>query len=122
MSDTCVPSVIVIDTAINQLEIKVSLKTICCLRLFVVVYKPLHTGVFIKAVRYYVYKLSFTKLLYFLSYMDTCIAIIMYCQRLFLLLTFFFRGTYLQRISVFLQNFKVGGVTVLAIQLFNKIK
>ena len=38
MSDTCVPSLIVIDTAINQLENKVSLKTICCLRLFVVVY------------------------------------------------------------------------------------
>ena len=43
MSDTCVPSVIVIDTAINQLETKVSHKTICCLRLFVVVYKPLRT-------------------------------------------------------------------------------
>ena len=52
MSDTCVPSLIVISTAINQLETKVSLKTICCLRLFVVVYKPLHTVVFIKAVRY----------------------------------------------------------------------
>ena len=35
---------------------------------------------------------------------------------------FFFRGTYLQRISVFMQNFKFGGVTVLAVQLFNKIK
>ena len=33
-----------------------------------------------------------------------------------------FRGTYLQRISVFMQNFKFGGVTVLAVQLFNKIK
>ena len=59
--------------------------------------------------------------------MDTCIAIIMYCQRLFLLFTgtlhkHFFRGTYLQTISVFLQNFKFGGVTVLAVQLFNKIK
>ena len=62
--------------------------------------------------------------------MDTCIAIIMYCQRLFLLFTgkqhclhkHFFRGTYLQRISVFMQNFKFGGVTVLAVQLFNKIK
>ena len=52
MSDTCVRSVIVINTAINQLETKVSLKTICCLRLFVVVYKPLHSVVFIKAVRY----------------------------------------------------------------------
>ena len=39
MSDTCVLSLIVIGTAINQLETKVSLKTICCLRLFVVVYK-----------------------------------------------------------------------------------
>ena len=61
--------------------------------------------------------------------MDTCIAIIMYCLRLFLLFTGkqhclhkqFFRGTYLQRISVFVQNFKFGGVTVLAVQLFNKI-
>ena len=52
MSDTCVRSVIVINTAINQLETKVSIKTICCLRLFVVVYKPLHSVVFIKAVRY----------------------------------------------------------------------
>ena len=34
----------------------------------------------------------------------------------------FFSGTYLQRISVFMQNFKFGGVTVLAVQLFNKIK
>ena len=41
MSDTCVPSLIAIGTAINQLEtkLKVSLKTICCLRLFVAVYK-----------------------------------------------------------------------------------
>ena len=39
MSDTCVPSLIVIGTAINQLETKVSLKTISCLKLFVVVYK-----------------------------------------------------------------------------------
>ena len=50
MGDTCVPSLIVISTAINQLETKVSLKTICCLRVFVVVYKPLHTVVFINAV------------------------------------------------------------------------
>ena len=28
----------------------------------------------------------------------------------------------MQRISVFMQNFKFGGVTVLAVQLFNKIK
>ena len=39
MSDTCVPNIIVIGTAINQLETKVSIKTICCLRLFVIVYK-----------------------------------------------------------------------------------
>ena len=39
MSDTCVPSLIVIGTAINHLETKVLLKTISCLRLFVVVYK-----------------------------------------------------------------------------------
>ena len=39
VSDTCVPNLIVISTDINQLETKVSLKTICCLRLFVVVYK-----------------------------------------------------------------------------------
>ena len=38
------------------------------------------------------------------------------------LLKQFFRGTYLQRISVFMQNLKFGGVTVLAVQLFNKIK
>ena len=39
MGDTCASSFIVIGTAINQLETKVSLKTICCLRLIVVVYK-----------------------------------------------------------------------------------
>ena len=39
MSDTCEPSLIVIGIAINKLETKVSLTTICCLRLFVVVYK-----------------------------------------------------------------------------------
>ena len=38
MGDTRVPSLIVIGTVINQLETKVSLKIICCLRLFVVVY------------------------------------------------------------------------------------
>ena len=38
VSDTYVPSLIIIRTAIKQLETKVSLKTICCLRLFVVVY------------------------------------------------------------------------------------
>ena len=39
MGDTRVPSLVVIGTAINQLETKVSLKIICCLRVFVVVYK-----------------------------------------------------------------------------------
>ena len=39
MGDTRVPSLTIISAAINQLETKVSLKTICCLRLFVVVYK-----------------------------------------------------------------------------------
>ena len=38
MIDTRAPSLIVIGTAINQLESKVSLNTICCLRLFVVDY------------------------------------------------------------------------------------
>ena len=41
MGDTRLRSLIVIGTATNQLETKVSLKTICCLRLFVVVYKHL---------------------------------------------------------------------------------
>ena len=39
MSDTCVPNLIVNGTAIYELEPKASLKTICCLRLFFVVYK-----------------------------------------------------------------------------------
>ena len=39
MSDICVPSLIVIGIAINKLDTEVSLKTICCLWLFVVVYK-----------------------------------------------------------------------------------
>ena len=39
MSDTRVPSFIVIGTAINQLETEVSLKTICCQRLLVIVYQ-----------------------------------------------------------------------------------
>ena len=39
MGDIRVPSLIDIGTAFNQLETKVSLKTIYCLRLFVVVYK-----------------------------------------------------------------------------------
>ena len=38
MGDTRVPSLIVIGTAINQLETKVPLITTHCLRLFVVVY------------------------------------------------------------------------------------
>ena len=37
--DTCVSSLIAIGNTINQLEINVSLITIYCLRLFVVVYK-----------------------------------------------------------------------------------
>ena len=36
-------------------------------------------------------------------------------------LHFFFRGTYLQLISVFM-NFKFGDNTILAVQLFKKIK
>ena len=39
MGDTYVPSLIVTNTTINQLESKVSLITTHCLRLFVVVYK-----------------------------------------------------------------------------------
>ena len=39
MGGTCVSSLIVIDGTINQLESNVSLITIYCLRLFVVVYK-----------------------------------------------------------------------------------
>ena len=39
VSDTCVPCLIVISTDVNQLEKKVSLKTICYMRVFVVVYK-----------------------------------------------------------------------------------
>ena len=39
VGDTCIPSLIVINTTINQLESKVSLITTHCLRLFVVVYK-----------------------------------------------------------------------------------
>ena len=39
MGDTSVPSLIVIGISINQLENKVSLNTICCLRLIVIVYK-----------------------------------------------------------------------------------
>ena len=58
--------------------------------------------------------------------MDTCIAIIMYCLRLFLLFTskqhclnFFFSGD-LPAKNICLHEFS--GVTVLAVQLFNKIK
>ena len=39
MGERCVPSLIVINSTINQLESKVSLITTRCLRLFVVVYK-----------------------------------------------------------------------------------
>ena len=68
MGDTCISSLIIIGTAINQLKTNVSLITICCLRLFVVVYKYLHTVVFFQGGEIYVFKLLFTKLLYFLSY------------------------------------------------------
>ena len=61
--------------------------------------------------------------------MDSCIAIIMYFPRLFLLFigkqhclhkTMF--GGPTGNEYVFMQNFKFSGVTVLAVQLFNKIK
>ena len=39
MGERCVPSLIVINSTINQLESKVSLITTRCLRVFVVVYK-----------------------------------------------------------------------------------
>ena len=39
VGDTCLPSLTVINTIINQLETNVSLITIYCLKLFVVVYK-----------------------------------------------------------------------------------
>ena len=39
MGERCVPSLIFINSTINQLESKVSLITTRCLRLFVVVYK-----------------------------------------------------------------------------------
>ena len=39
MGERCVPSLIVINRTINQLDSKVSLITTHCLRLFVVVYK-----------------------------------------------------------------------------------
>ena len=48
MGERCVPSLIVINSTINQLESKVSLITTRCLRLFVVV----HTAVSVKVVRY----------------------------------------------------------------------
>ena len=59
--------------------------------------------------------------------MDTCIAIIMYCPRLFWLfigkqhsLHKLFRGPTCN--EVFVKNFMFGGITVLALQLFNKIE
>ena len=58
--------------------------------------------------------------------MDACIAIIMYCQRLFLLLTGKQHCLHkknsgdLPAINISLRaKFKFGGVTVLAVQLFN---
>ena len=39
MGERCVPSLIVINSTINKLESKVPLITICCLRLFGVVYR-----------------------------------------------------------------------------------
>ena len=39
VGDTCIPSLIVINTTINQLEINIFFYNIYCLRLFVVVYK-----------------------------------------------------------------------------------
>ena len=39
MGDTCIPSLIVINTTINQLETNIFSNNIYCLRLFVVVYK-----------------------------------------------------------------------------------
>ena len=39
VGDTCTPNLIIIGTAINLLKTNVSLITISCLRLFVVVYK-----------------------------------------------------------------------------------
>ena len=59
--------------------------------------------------------------------MDTCIAIIMYWPRLFLL--FIGKQHCLHKkkfvghtCNEFMQNFKIGSVTVFAVQLFNKIK
>ena len=52
----------------------------------------------------------------------------MYCyynvlpEAIFVVYIVFMGPIYLQRISVFMQNFKFGGVTVLAVQIFNKIK
>ena len=62
--------------------------------------------------------------------MDTCVAIIMYCQMLFLLFTGneyclhknIFGGPTCNEYLSFMQNFKFVNVTVLAVQLFNKIK
>ena len=55
--------------------------------------------------------------------MDTCIAIIMYCQRLFLLFTLKKIKRNLPATNICVHaKFQFGGVTVLAVQLFNKIK
>ena len=86
---TSAPSIIVIGTAINQLETKVSLKTICCLRLFVVVYKHVTYRCFYQGGKIYMYRNFRSQNLYIflVIIMDTCIAVIMYRQRLFLLFT-----------------------------------
>ena len=72
----------------------------------------------------YVYNiLSFTKLLYFLRY-NIWYYYNVLTEAIFVVYIKKISGTYLQRISVFMQNFKFGGVTVLvlSVQLFNKIK
>ena len=52
MGNTCTLSLVVIRTTVNQFKCYILLTALYCLRLFVVVYKPLHTAVFIKEVRY----------------------------------------------------------------------
>ena len=46
MGDICITSLVVISTTINQFQFNVSPMALYCLRLFVVVYKYLHTVVF----------------------------------------------------------------------------
>ena len=71
----------------------------------------------------YVYILSFTKLQYFLRYNIWCYYNVL-PEAIFVVYIKKNSRTYLQQISVFMQNFKFGGVTVLvlSVQLFNKIK